>query len=187
MASRGVAGGYFVTSGEYTNEARAFAKGLNLELVSGQKLREMIDTAQQPALVRVAPAPDRLTVGKAAPTDVAPKASPVASASPLCPQCNSEMLIRTARQGSNAGSEFWGCSTYPKCRGIRPMQGPPINKSQAIPVFESVMEPPAPERRNCPDCGTELVLRTFMSGPRNGEAFHACLPCKKGWSLGHST
>lgn len=47
MASRGAAGGYFVTSGEYTNEALAFVKRLNLELIDGRKLREMIDVAQR--------------------------------------------------------------------------------------------------------------------------------------------
>jgi ATP-dependent DNA helicase RecQ len=38
------------------------------------------------------------------------------SKNPLCPRCQSAMVIRTARQGSNAGSEFWGCSNYPKCK-----------------------------------------------------------------------
>lgn len=180
MASRSAAGGYFVTSGEYTNEARAFAKGLNLELVDGRKLREMIDTAQQPALVRVAAVPSS---PKAVPAAAAPKMLPVLPASPLCPRCNAEMLIRTARQGSTAGTEFWGCPAYPKCRGKRSIEGSPMSERPAMAVSEPVMAPPAPEKRNCPDCGTELVLRTFMSGPRNGEEFHACLPCKKGWPL----
>ncbi|WP_277059062.1 restriction endonuclease, partial [Trichlorobacter lovleyi] len=39
MASRGAAGGYFVTSGEYTEEAKSFVLGLNVELVDGRKLR----------------------------------------------------------------------------------------------------------------------------------------------------
>jgi ssDNA-binding Zn-finger/Zn-ribbon topoisomerase 1 len=29
------------------------------------------------------------------------------------------MKLRMARQGKNVGSEFWGCSRYPKCRGTR--------------------------------------------------------------------
>ena len=28
------------------------------------------------------------------------------------------MVMRTAKRGSNAGSQFWGCSTFPRCRGI---------------------------------------------------------------------
>src|SRR4051812_13163236 len=38
---------------------------------------------------------------------------------PHCPSCNRTMVKRTARRGINAGSEFWGCSEYPRCRGTR--------------------------------------------------------------------
>ncbi|HEY9208868.1 MAG: NERD domain-containing protein [Acidovorax soli] len=33
-----------------------------------------------------------------------------------CPQCGSTMALRTAKSGANAGKQFWGCSTFPKCR-----------------------------------------------------------------------
>ena len=33
-----------------------------------------------------------------------------------CPQCGSQLLIRTVKSGPKAGEQFWGCSTYPKCR-----------------------------------------------------------------------
>ena len=33
-----------------------------------------------------------------------------------CPKCESEMVLRTSKYGSNAGSQFWGCSAFPKCR-----------------------------------------------------------------------
>lgn len=36
-----------------------------------------------------------------------------------CPKCGNEMILRTAQKGVNAGNTFWGCSQYPKCRGIR--------------------------------------------------------------------
>jgi ATP-dependent DNA helicase RecQ len=39
------------------------------------------------------------------------------NSSPQCPKCGSEMQLRTARRGPNAGNEFWGCSDYPTCRG----------------------------------------------------------------------
>lgn len=104
MSSRGVAGGYFVTSGEYTDDAKAFAQGLNITLVDGRKLREMIDVA-----------------GKSGTASVSLALSPRAetASSPVCPKCNSEMRRRVARQGVNAGKEFWGCAAYPKCNGIR--------------------------------------------------------------------
>ena len=39
MAARGAAGDYFVTSGEYTADAKAFVQGRNLELIDGRRLR----------------------------------------------------------------------------------------------------------------------------------------------------
>lgn len=33
-----------------------------------------------------------------------------------CPRCGNPMVVRTAKRGSNAGTRFWGCSTYPACR-----------------------------------------------------------------------
>ena len=38
---------------------------------------------------------------------------------PLCPKCNSSMVKRLARKGSNSGNYFWGCSRYPRCKGTR--------------------------------------------------------------------
>ena len=40
---------------------------------------------------------------------------------PNCPQCAAPMILRTAQKGANAGGQFWGCSHYPRCRGIRPV------------------------------------------------------------------
>jgi restriction system protein len=106
MTARGAAGGYFVTSGEYTGEAKAFAKGLNITLIDGRKLREMIDVAGKSGT----------TAALATPTSTRTE-----TASPVCPKCNLEMKRRVARQGANAGKEFWGCVAYPKCNGIRPI------------------------------------------------------------------
>lgn len=38
---------------------------------------------------------------------------------PLCPKCGSEMILRTAKRGQNQGKQFWGCSQFPRCRGVR--------------------------------------------------------------------
>lgn len=32
---------------------------------------------------------------------------------------SSAMVIKTATRGPNAGGTFWGCSSYPSCRGTR--------------------------------------------------------------------
>lgn len=170
MASRGVAGGYFVTSGQYTDEAKRFVQGLNLELIDGRKLRGMIDVAQKRDLSRI--------------TDPTLTVSAV-SEPPSCPQCGSGTIKRMARQGSKVGKEFWGCERYPKCKGTRPLEKVSTETSAERP--EPVIAMPASprkERKTCPNYGTELVVRRFMSGPRDGTEFLACLSCKKGWPVG---
>lgn len=37
-----------------------------------------------------------------------------------CPRCHRRMIVRTAGRGANAGNRFYGCSSYPRCRGTRP-------------------------------------------------------------------
>lgn len=36
-----------------------------------------------------------------------------------CPKCESALVLRTARRGTNSGGSFYGCSGYPKCRYTR--------------------------------------------------------------------
>jgi four helix bundle suffix protein len=38
---------------------------------------------------------------------------------PACPDCGKPMHKRRAKTGKNAGHEFWGCTGYPDCRGVR--------------------------------------------------------------------
>ena len=40
---------------------------------------------------------------------------------PNCPTCGKPMALRTAKQGKNTGSQFWGCTGYPDCRGTAPV------------------------------------------------------------------
>jgi DNA topoisomerase I len=40
--------------------------------------------------------------------------SPYPSSLPVCPRCGSPMVKRSGPRG-----EFWGCSTFPKCKGTR--------------------------------------------------------------------
>ena len=34
----------------------------------------------------------------------------------VCPKCGGKLVIRTARKGANAGSQFYGCFNYPNCK-----------------------------------------------------------------------
>ena len=36
-----------------------------------------------------------------------------------CPRCGSPMVLKTAKQGANAGNQFWGCSQFPRCRATK--------------------------------------------------------------------
>ena len=36
----------------------------------------------------------------------------------ICPRCGSELVLRTAKSGAHAGEQFYGCSSFPKCRYI---------------------------------------------------------------------
>jgi restriction system protein len=38
---------------------------------------------------------------------------------PACPRCGKPMVQRTAQHGPSAGQLFWGCSTFPNCKGTR--------------------------------------------------------------------
>lgn len=104
MAAEGAAGGFVVTSGRFTSEAEAFAAGRNIRLLDGDRLERLLQQARASAGVKVPH------------TDTA---DPSSAAAPACPKCNSVMVLRTARKGANAGSEFWGCSRFPVCRGTR--------------------------------------------------------------------
>ena len=39
-----------------------------------------------------------------------------------CPECGSEMILRTAKQGPNAGGRFYVCTRYPECKGKVPIR-----------------------------------------------------------------
>lgn len=111
MAAKGAAGGFVVTSGEFTGDAIEFAHGRNIELINGAQLLGMIERARQ-------------TVQSASATASPPSASRTALQQadpnpPNCPRCGQTMIWRVAKQGSNAGKPFWGCSGFPDCRGTR--------------------------------------------------------------------
>jgi restriction system protein len=102
MAAERVTGGYVVTSGTFTKDAKEFASGRNIELIDGTGLD---------ALLKDGEAVDREL--KCAKVSVQPTTEVQ-----VCPTCKSPMVLRTAKKGSNAGSSFWGCSRFPKCRQI---------------------------------------------------------------------
>ncbi len=108
IAAGDAAGGFFVASGEYTIDARDFARKCAIELIDGPRLADMIAQAREPESFMD-------------PTN-RKHVEPVVnhSANLACPICGAAMVRRTAKRGTHAGSEFKGCSLYPRCRGTRP-------------------------------------------------------------------
>lgn len=125
MAAHGATGCVVVTSGSYTSAALDFARGRNVDLIDGPKLLKMMEQSDSAAAggIHIPPSGEP----HAAPglnKTIHPPAQPPALRStpqltPRCPLCQSPMTKRTARKGSNAGQEFWGCTRYPDCRGTR--------------------------------------------------------------------
>ena len=46
------------------------------------------------------------------------EASIVSDNTPACPRCHSEMIKRVVKKGAREGQAFYGCSQFPKCRGV---------------------------------------------------------------------
>jgi len=40
----------------------------------------------------------------------------------VCPECGKKMVRRTAKKGVGSGSQFWGCSGYPKCKVVKTIE-----------------------------------------------------------------
>ena len=114
MAARGAVGGFVVTSGSFSGDAREFVRGRNVKLIDGQRLFSLIQQART-SLAASDRTPDDLARQQPKDDDWTP------APGPTCQSCGADMVRRTAKKGPNAGQAFWGCSTYPACRGIRPI------------------------------------------------------------------
>lgn len=104
MAKNRVAGGFVVTSGRFSAEARRFAAGTEIELIDGGMLAAAV--REQAALAPVRPAQPGL-------------AATLHQDDPVCPKCGAGMVMRKAKAGRSPGELFWGCSRFPGCRGTR--------------------------------------------------------------------
>ena len=40
----------------------------------------------------------------------------------VCPSCGSDLLKRTVKQGARQGSQFLGCSSFPRCRYTKELE-----------------------------------------------------------------
>ncbi len=97
-----------IISGIFTQEAKNFASDKPIELVDGSQLEKLIANVQTSS-VKTSPLKK-------------PSFSSYTTQSNVCPRCNQKLVLRTAKKGKNAGGQFWGCSSYPKCRYTQTFQ-----------------------------------------------------------------
>ena len=117
MTSESATRGILVTYGSFTRDARSFAEGKPLALVEGPELWELVKSAKA---TRSSSEPEHKPTGVETEAPASTRSPrPPDEASPKCPKCNAPMALRTAKKGSKSGSQFWGCSQFPKCRGTR--------------------------------------------------------------------
>lgn len=91
----GVSASILVTSGFFSDAAKAFAQRTGTSLVDGHGLMPLI----------------RPFFGG--------ELSATGASTGNCPLCGAHTVVRQARRGQRAGSRFLGCSRYPACRGTR--------------------------------------------------------------------
>jgi restriction system protein len=132
MAAQRVQRAIIVTSGVFTQDARAFAAGKPIDLIEGSQLAELIRAVQASSAPTSPSTQTQTPVAHAASlrssahssqtSDTAkPPDPPTAGPTRTCPKCGAAMVLRTAKQGPSAGRQFWGCSRFPQCRATEPL------------------------------------------------------------------
>ena len=88
-------------------------------------------------------------------------------AAPECPKCSKPMIKRVATKGENKGSEFWGCSDFPKCKGTLKIDS--VAEQEGVPVIEKKTDDVL-----CPKCNAAMVKRISKKGDNAGKEFWGC-------------
>jgi len=96
LTDSGIQKGVFITLCGYSSDAKQLAEKHGIEIVNEVCLAKMIDDTGTRS------DPEALAI--------------LMDARKFCPKCENEMVLRTATKGIGAGRQFWGCSSYPKCR-----------------------------------------------------------------------
>jgi len=97
MIATRISRAYFVTTSSFTPEAVVFSRMSKVTLISGDILLKLIASLtdeKSAALLKLATAGDYTT--------------------PTCPGCGLKMVRRVP---TASGAPFWGCLSYPRCKG----------------------------------------------------------------------
>jgi restriction system protein len=95
MAANDIREGFFMATGDFSSESRAFVAGRSLVLVSGSEVVTRFNglpTAVRQAILAEVTNGDYTT--------------------PTCPRCDIKLLLR---DNAKDQSSFWGCRNYPRC------------------------------------------------------------------------
>ena len=106
LTDAGIERGIFITLSGYTDDARSLAAKHRIEIVNEIGLAAMIERTDARF--------DREALAL------------LCDKRKFCPKCENEMIMRTAQKGPGAGSKFWGCSKYPRCRFTMPAPQTPF-------------------------------------------------------------
>ncbi len=101
MAAGSVSRGIVITAGRFTSAAEKEADDKPIQLIGGGNLLRLLGNAPEGG-----PELGSATLAGGTPA-------------PDCPRCGKPMVVRHARRGSTPGATFWGCPSYPACRGTR--------------------------------------------------------------------
>jgi restriction system protein len=93
--------GYFITTGSFSHEARKFASDKPLVLIDGERLMDFARIAES---IDAAKGWTSLQ-------------NSLNNMGYKCPMCGADMLLRTVESNSHSVAQFWGCSSYPGCKG----------------------------------------------------------------------
>lgn len=100
--------GIIVTSGTFTDDAVQFASKNHVQLIDGKELLNLLRSVESSLSTR-----QEASLQSPQSVEVSTKVA--------CPTCGGPMTLRTAKKGANAGTRFYGCQSYPNCKGTRPV------------------------------------------------------------------
>ena len=101
LTDAGIQKDIFITLCGYSGEARQLAEKHGIEIVNEAGLAQMLESTNAGF------DPETLAI--------------LRDTRKFCPKCESEMVLRTAKKGLCAGSQFWRCSSYPRCKFTMPI------------------------------------------------------------------
>ena len=109
LTDKKISRGIFVTLSGYSGDAKCLADKHNIQILNESDVIAMLEDS-----------------GLKYSSEVCELLS---STKKFCPKCEYELVLRTAKNG---GHQFWGCSTFPRCRFIMKLEEKPTNLKEVF-------------------------------------------------------